>query len=158
MNKTNTDILVLGIGNILMKDEGVGVHAIKYMESREMPENTKLLDGGTGGFHILSILQEYSKIIMIDATLDKQKEGSLKVIEPKFSSDFPKALSSHDIGLKDLIESSILLDTFPKIYLITVSIVDIQTLDLNLSDNIKKVLPDIYKLVLDIFNKIMNTR
>ena len=137
------DILILGIGNILLQDEGIGVHAIREMEKSEWPANIHLLDGGTGGFHILSLLQEYNTIIMIDASLDSSPIGTIKLIEPKFSKDFPKALSSHDIGLKDLIDSAILLDSLPKIYLITITISPDQDIGMELTAKIKNKIPGI---------------
>jgi hydrogenase maturation protease len=135
------DILILGIGNVLMGDEGVGVHAVNYLEKQTFPSNVRLLDGGTGGFHLLEYLQEYKKIIMIDATMDGSEPGTLKVIKPKFSTDFPKALSAHDIGLKDLVESAVLLGSLPGIYLITIAIAKIQPMTMELSPEISATLP-----------------
>lgn len=134
----NKDILVLGIGNILLGDEGVGVHVITALEKQALPENVTLLDGGTGGFHLLSYLQDYPKVIMIDATLDGQAPGSMSVIRPKFSNEFPRTLSSHDIGLKDLIESASLLDKLPEIVLITITVEPEQSLGIELTDIIKE--------------------
>ncbi|MDX2442987.1 MAG: hydrogenase maturation protease [Bacteroidales bacterium] len=152
-NKTpKENILVLGIGNILLQDEGIGVHAIQEMERMEWPEYIHLLDGGTGGFHILSLLQEYNTIIMIDASLDKSPIGNVNLIEPKFSKDFPKALSSHDIGLKDLIDSAILLDSLPKIYLITITISPDQDIGMELSSKIQNSIPQIISQVKQILS------
>jgi len=147
-------ILVMGVGNILLNDEGVGVHAIRYMEDKKFPKHVNLLDGGTGGFHLLSLIYEYSTIILIDATIDGKPEGSLSVIKPIFASDFPKALSSHDIGLKDLVESAILLDKLPEIHLITVSVTDCQDMDMELTPAVKKVLPNIHAKVNEILENI----
>jgi len=152
----DSKILVMGVGNILLNDEGVGVHAIKYMEDKKFTDHVVLLDGGTGGFHLLSLIYEYSKIILIDATIDGKPEGTLSIIKPRFASDFPKALSSHDIGLKDLVESAILLDKLPEIHLITVSVTDCQDMDMKLTPSIKKVLPDIYAKVNEILESIKN--
>lgn len=147
-------ILVMGIGNILLDDEGVGVHAVRYMENHTFPEYVDLLDGGTGGFHLLSLIHDYQTIIMIDATIDGQPEGTLKVLEPKFASDFPNALSTHDIGLKDLVESAILLEKLPKIYLITVSITSPQDMNMQLTNNIRNRLPAIHQQVNNILEEI----
>lgn len=136
-------ILILGIGNYLMGDEGIGVHVIKSLDARSFPKNVTLLDGGTGGFHLLSYFQEYPKIIMIDATMDGSPAGTIKIITPKFASDFPSALSAHDIGLKDMIESMHLLGNMPKIYLITVSIKEIKSMVMELSDYVKKAIPEV---------------
>lgn len=147
-------VLILGVGNILLDDEGIGVHVIQYLEKQELPPHVSLLDGGTGGFYILSVLEEFRNIIMIDATIDGNKPGTLTVLEPKFASDFPSALSSHDIGLKDLIESAALLNHLPKIYLITVSISQEQDMNMELSEEIKKTIPAIYQLILKIIRQI----
>jgi hydrogenase maturation protease len=121
------EILVLGIGNYLLGDEGVGVHAIHQLEREILPPFVAVVDGGTGGFHLLSYFSDYKTIVMIDATMDGQPVGSVRVIEPRFASDFPRALSAHDIGLRDLIESAVLLGPLPKFYLITISIAGVTT-------------------------------
>lgn len=144
---TNNKILILGIGNYLMGDEGIGVHVIKSISEKLFPENVSMLDGGTGGFHLLSYFQEYPKIIMIDATMDGSPAGTLKVITPKFASDFPTALSAHDIGLKDMIESMHLLGNMPKIYLITVSIAEIKSMTMELSNEVKSSMPEVIKKI-----------
>jgi hydrogenase maturation protease len=152
MNGNN--ILVLGIGNVIMGDEGVGVHAIKELEKETFPDNVELLDGGTGGFHLLEYLQKYPTIIMIDATMDSKPAGTVSVIEPKFASDFPKTLSAHDIGLKDLIESVALLGSFPKIYLITVTIDSIQSMEMELSEQVKGAIGEVNSKVKELVRSI----
>jgi hydrogenase maturation protease len=150
--KEDNKILVLGIGNVLLGDEGVGVHVVKELEKHEMPSHVTLLDGGTGGFHLLSWLQDYQEIIMIDATLDQKPEGSISIIKPKFSSDFPRTLSSHDIGLKDLIESASLLGELPEITLFTVSVDPEQSLTMELSDIISESVDKIAKEIMKILD------
>jgi len=151
---TKDKILILGVGNVLLGDEGVGVHAIDYLKKQILPENTELLDGGTGGFHMLSVMEEYKRIIMIDATLDKEEPGTLNLIEPKFASDFPRALSSHDIGLRDLVETASLLGHLPKIYLITVSIKGLDDVKMDLSETIENSIPRIHEMVMDILSRL----
>ena len=138
------------MGNILMRDEGIGVRAIEYLEKQKLPGNVDLLDGGTGGFNLLPEIQKYSQVILIDATLDDNPTGTIRVIKPKFASDFPKAMSTHDIGLKDLIESASILGNLPEIYLLVVTIPGFQSLNLSLSKEISHVLPEIKKTVMDL--------
>jgi hydrogenase maturation protease len=140
-------ILILGIGNLLMGDEGVGVHTIKALEGKSFPENVDILDGGTGGFHLMAYFQEYENIIMIDATMDKKPAGTVSIIEPKFASDFPKTLSAHDIGLKDMIESVTIIGKLPKIYLITVTIDTIQSMHMELSTKVKDAIPEVIEKI-----------
>ena len=70
INTNNKPVLLLGIGNILMGDEGVGIHAIERAESSISPNGWIPLDGGTGGFHLLEYFEKYRHVVMIDATLD----------------------------------------------------------------------------------------
>ncbi len=151
-NTADAKTLVLGLGNILMGNEGIGVKAIEYMEEKELPGNTILLDGGTGGFHLLHLFNEYQKFIMIDATLTDGNPGEIKVIKPKFASDFPRSLTSHDIGLRDLMQSAELLGDLPDISLITVNIKDMDEVRIGLSKELTQVLGQIYRTVLDILN------
>ena len=140
-------ILILGIGNVLMGDEGVGVHSIKALEKKSLSQEVDILDGGTGGFHLMAYFQEYVNVIMIDATMDKKPAGTVSVIEPKFASDFPKSLSAHDIGLKDMIESITILGNVPKIYLITVTIDSVQSMQMELSDKVKAAIPNVFQKI-----------
>lgn len=149
-NTNNPKTLILGMGNILLGDEGVGVRAVEYLEKQQLPDNVDLLDGGTGGFTLLPEIQKYDEVILIDATLDENPIGTIRVIQPKFSKDFPKAMSTHDIGLKDLIESATIIGTLPPLHLIVVTIKEIQPMDLSLSEEIDKVLPEVYTTVLEI--------
>jgi hydrogenase maturation protease len=147
-------ILILGIGNILLGDEGIGVHAVRILEERTYPANIRFLDGGTGGFHLLSIFQQYKKIILIDATLDGHKPGKVSLLKPKFATDFPRTLSAHDIGLKDLVQSSALLGFLPEIFLVTVSISDDQPLSMELSPAVQQSMTEIEEIVNELIGKI----
>lgn len=145
-------LLVLGIGNILLGDEGVGIEVIRKLEQLNLPPHVDLLDGGTGGFHLLSYLQEYPEVILIDATLDGNEPGTVRLIRPKFSNEFPRTLSSHDIGLKDLIESAALLDDLPDMTLITISVKPEQELGMELSDAVAEAVIKACNKVMEIVN------
>jgi hydrogenase maturation protease len=133
--------LILGVGNYLMGDEGVGVHLIQEMAKLNLPENLDILDGGTGGFLLLNYFEAYKTIIFVDATMDGKPEGTVSLIRPKFASDFPSALSVHDVGLKDLIESVYLLETKPDLRLFTISINEIKPMTIELSSKVQKAIP-----------------
>jgi hydrogenase maturation protease len=103
-NSTNKT-LVLGLGNVLMGDEGVGVHVVRALEKRALPPNVECLDGGTGGFVLLEPLQNAGRIIIIDAAADGNPPGTVTRTTPRFSSDYPPTLTAHDIGVKDLLDA-----------------------------------------------------
>ncbi|MFA6403348.1 MAG: hydrogenase maturation protease [Salinivirgaceae bacterium] len=146
----NNKTLILGLGNILMGNEGIGVMAIEFMQKKPFPENVVLLDGGTGGFHLLHLFNDFQRFIMIDATINSGNVGEINVIKPKFASDFPRTLTSHDIGLRDLMQSAQLLGDLPDITLITINIKWLDEVKIGLTNELKQVLPDVYKTVLSI--------
>ncbi len=153
MDEKNECILILGLGNVLMGDEGIGVRAIEYLKKFTYPENITLLDGGTGGFHLLSLFDEYRSFILIDATISNDSEGVVSVIKPRFASDFPRTLTSHDIGLRDLMQSAQLLGDLPDITLITVTVKDFRDVKIGVSGVLEKSLPDIHEAVRSILLK-----
>lgn len=142
---------------MLMGDEAIGIEVVKALDKNKLPPNVDVVDGGTGGFHLLSYLSDYKKIIFVDASLDDRPEGTVTVIEPKFSSDFPKSLSAHDIGLKDLIESASLLGDLPRMYLVIISIRKFQNLSLEISSEILKTIPKAVDVIQQLINKINKT-
>jgi len=135
------------VGNLLMGDEGIGVLAVKRLEAAGFSTRADLVDGGTGGFHLLGYFLEYDRLILIDAASDGKPPGTVSRITPRFAADFPKSLVAHDIGLKDLIESAVLLGGLPKVDLITVSIGDIQPMTLEPSPAVSAAFPAIQAAV-----------
>ena len=102
---SNTRTLVLGLGNVIMGDEGIGVHVVRALGQHVLPENVECLDGGTGGFILLEPLQQADRIFLIDATADENPIGTVTRTTPKFSRDYPPTLTAHDIGVKDLLDA-----------------------------------------------------
>ena len=141
-------ILIMGVGNYLMGDEGIGVHIIQEMAKIELPEYVDILDGGTGGFLLLSCFEAYPTIIFVDATMDGKPAGTISLIRPKFASDFPSALSVHDVGLKDMIEAVYLMENVPDIHLFTVSIKEMSPMTIELSTKVKESIPLIIDKIL----------
>jgi hydrogenase maturation protease len=139
--------LILGVGNLLMGDEGVGVAAIQHLEEKGFAQQAELVDGGTSGFHLLGLFRNQQHLILIDAATDDQPAGTVSLIHPRYASDFPPTLTAHDIGLKDLIESAALLDYWPHVDLITVSIGDLGVMTMELSPPVAAALPQIEALV-----------
>lgn len=140
-------ILVLGIGNYLMGDEGLGPHLAYRLEQSGIPENVDVVDGGTGGFHLLEYFENYSQVILIDATLDGRAPGTIRLIKPRFAQDFPPAMSTHDIGLKDMVSALQLLDRMPDIHLFVVSIETIQQQGIELTPEVEAVMPELEERV-----------
>jgi hydrogenase maturation protease len=103
-SKNRVKTLVLGLGNVLMGDEGVGVHVVRALEQRTLPAGVECLDGGTGGFVLLEPLQNAERIVLVDAAADGNPVGTVTRTTPRFSRDYPPTLTAHDIGVKDLLD------------------------------------------------------
>ncbi len=149
-NLMQDKVLIMGVGNYLMGDEGVGVHAVQKLLNEKLPPFVDVVDGGTGGFHLLEYFEKYPKVILIDASLDGNPSGTVRLIHPKFASDFPKAMSTHDIGLKDMISSLQLLGRIPEIHLFVVSIEYLQMQGVELTEKTEAVLPSLIKQVTEL--------
>jgi len=147
-------ILILGVGNYLMGDEGVGVHLIQQMAEMDLPDYIDILDGGTGGFLLLNCFEAYNTVIFVDATMDGKEEGTISLIQPKFASDFPTALSVHDVGLKDMIEAVYLMDAKPNTPLFTISIKEMVPMTIELSTKIKSAIPKTIEQILELSKKL----
>ncbi len=147
-------ILVLGIGNYLMGDEGVGVHIVHQMADMERPAYVDVLDGGTGGFFLMNVFDDYGTVIFIDATMDGKPAGTIKVLKPKFASDFPNALSVHDVGLKDMIEALFILGKTPELHLITISVEGIQPMTTDMTPKVEACIPGAINAILELAKSI----
>lgn len=148
-DKSNS-ILILGVGNYLMGDEGIGVHTVQAMATMDLPEYVDVLDGGTGGLLLLNYFEAYNTIIFVDATMDGKPAGTISRLRPKFAADFPSALSVHDVGLKDMIESVYLLEEVPDIHLFTVSIEELNPMTLDLNAAVAGAIPKLIPLILEL--------
>jgi len=138
---TNSNLLILGIGNYLMGDEGVGVHTALRLQEMALPAQIEIVDGGTGGFHLLQYFEDHDTVILIDATLDGNAPGTIRLIEPRFAQDFPRAMSTHDIGLRDMVSALQWMEKMPHIYLFVVSIETIQQQGIELTSAIENAMP-----------------
>ena len=149
-----SDLLILGIGNYLMGDEGVGVQTALAIQKLPIADTIDVVDGGTGGFHLLEFFEVHDKVILIDATLDNNEPGTIRLIQPRFAQDFPRAMSTHDIGLRDMVNALQLMDKMPEIYLFVVSIESIQQQGIELTPAIKKAIPMLVEKVIELANQL----
>lgn len=138
-----------------MGDEGLGVHFAQRLAGEPLPPGVEVLDGGTGGFYLTNFIEAYPTVVLVDATLDGHPPGMIRLLEPRFSKDYPKAMSTHDIGMKDLIEAMMLMGTLPKIYLFAVSIKTLQQQQVTLSPAIETVMPDLKQQVLALVEELL---
>ena len=108
--------VVLGVGNVLMADEGVGPHAITALERRfETPDETLFIDGGCSAMELLDDMAGADLLLIVDAVASGKAPGSLVRLEgeevPRF---FTTKLSPHQVGIADVLATLSMIDEPPK--------------------------------------------
>jgi hydrogenase maturation protease len=140
--------LVLGLGNVLMGDEGVGVHVVRALEKHPLPANVECLDGGTGGFVLLEPLQSAGRVLIVDAAADGNPAGTVTRTTPRFSRDYPPTLTAHDIGVKDLLDVFYIQGGGPDVVLYAIAIDPQQPISMELSAGTAKAAEEAVKKIL----------
>jgi hydrogenase maturation protease len=141
--------LVLGLGNIIMGDEGVGVHVVRALEKHPLPADVDTLDGGTGGFILLEPLQNAGHIILIDATDDGNPPGTVTRTVPRFSADYPPTLTAHDIGVKDLLDAFYMQSGEREVVLYAITIDPKQPISMDLSPALAKAAEEAVRRIVE---------
>lgn len=113
---TPAHILILGVGNVLLTDEGIGIRAVLELARRyALPSEVELLDGGTSGIELLHHISSRPHCIIIDAMKNEQPPGTVMRVE---HDDVPAAfrtrISPHQLGLSDLLAAAMLTGETPK--------------------------------------------
>ena len=141
--------LVLGLGNILLRDEGVGVRVVQAMERMELPRDVELFDGATAGLDLIDVLADRRKVIVIDAIEGGAEPGTVLRLGPEdLAPCNGKGVSLHEIGLLEALTVARQLGTAPHevvIFGIKPKVVDY---GLTLSPEIAQLVPRIIESVL----------
>jgi len=145
---TTKNTLVLGLGNVIMGDEGVGVHVVRALEKHTLPPGVECLDGGTGGFILLEPLENAGRIILIDAAADGNPPGTVTRTTPRFSKDYPPTLTAHDIGVKDLLDAFYIQGGSRDVILYAIAIDPKQPISMELSPLISQAAQDAEQRIL----------
>jgi hydrogenase maturation protease len=108
--------LVLGLGNILLRDEGVGVRVVERLqELYQFPPDVQVLDGGTLGLDLMSYVEAADRLLVIDAMDAGAEPGTLGHLEGEEVPAFLSVkLSPHQMGLADLLAATRLRDVYPE--------------------------------------------
>ncbi|OGD12970.1 MAG: hypothetical protein A2W20_03980 [Candidatus Aminicenantes bacterium RBG_16_66_30] len=130
--------VVLGLGNILLGDEGVGVHVVEELQRSGGLPDVELVDGGTAGFSLLPYFDGAGLVVIVDAADDGAPPGTVTLARPAYAADHPAALVPHDIGLKYILDALALADERPDVLLLTVSIAQADRASLELSPAVSR--------------------
>jgi hydrogenase maturation protease len=105
MGQSEKKILVIGMGNVLMQDEGVGVRAVEELENRYIiPPNVNVVDGGTTGMELFEPIRNCDQLLVADAINTGDAYGTLvRIANEQIPAFFQTKLSNHQLGLSDLL-------------------------------------------------------
>ena len=146
---TETQIMVLGVGNILFTDEGVGVRVVERLDREyEFPENVSIVDGGTLGIHLLGVISRADRLIVVDAIRNGGTAGSLYRL---VGEEIPKRIfaknSLHQVDLLEALTLCQALDRVPETVILGVEPQDMETVGIELTPLVQERLPDLIRMV-----------
>lgn len=148
-------IAIIGLGNVLMGDDGVGYHIAKILMEKP-PPNTEVIDAGTSLVKIIPSLSDYNVIIFIDAVDFGGNPGEICLIEPgKEKINSERAISLHEINLNSLVQMKGMLGIKAKIIIVGIQPARTNTLTLELSDEVKKAIPKAIRIINEMVAKFL---
>lgn len=108
-------IAVVGIGNILMHDEGIGVRVIEHLAQMKLPDGVELVDGGTAGADLIDVFSDRKLLIIVDAISGEYAPGTVLRMSPEdtVKADVT-ALSLHEVGIVETLEMTKHLNCAPQ--------------------------------------------
>ncbi|NQV42582.1 MAG: HyaD/HybD family hydrogenase maturation endopeptidase [Candidatus Marinimicrobia bacterium] len=139
---SNPEVVVLGLGNILMEDEGVGVHAANHLQEHyHFEPEIEIVDGGTSGLDLLPFFGPEKSILIIDAVNFDMEPGTVgKLEDDAILAQLDPKISLHHLGLSDLISIAELTDKKAKrMTLLGIQPKSMENLDLEMTPTIKGV-------------------
>ncbi|MEW6618576.1 MAG: HyaD/HybD family hydrogenase maturation endopeptidase [bacterium] len=148
-------IMIIGLGNILLQDEGIGVHIIKALQKMDIPDNIDLVDGGTAELDLMNYMNKgIDKVIIIDAVKGGSKAGTTFRLSVNEIMATTKHISS--LHQKELIEAIKMLELFTRKprEIVILGIVPKETeWSLTLSPELQNKIPEITRIVFDEIEK-----
>jgi len=143
-------IMILGVGNLLFSDEGVGIRVAEALQDRyEFPENVRVVDGGTLGLNLLGVISEADQLIVVDAVRQGGEPGSLYRLA---GEEIPKRIraknSLHQVEFLEALTCCQALDKIPETVIVGVEPEDITTMSIELTETVDARVDDLVEAVL----------
>lgn len=141
-------IMVMGVGNVLLSDEGCGVRFLEELEKAELPKNVELLEGGTAGLELVHLISEVDFLIIIDAVNAESEPAALFRFTPEDINIFPEKfeVSFHQVGIIEVLNMAKILGSAPKTLIFGIQPKSLEW-GMELSDEVKAVFPRLVDLV-----------
>ncbi|MBI5904717.1 MAG: HyaD/HybD family hydrogenase maturation endopeptidase [Deltaproteobacteria bacterium] len=125
---------VIGVGNILLRDEGIGVHVVRELSARGEPPGAEYVDGGVAGATLLNLIEGEERVVLVDAVGAPLPPGTVVRLRPDdLAGSGAPSWSLHDLNLADTLGMMRLRGTLPDVLILGVVPADIATYSLELS-------------------------
>ncbi|MDP2754162.1 MAG: HyaD/HybD family hydrogenase maturation endopeptidase [Nitrospirota bacterium] len=143
-------IVILGVGNLLLSDEGVGVHVANELVKLELPPGVTVVEGGTDGFRLINVITEADRLIVVDAVKGGGAPGSIYRFDINEVQNCPSGFktSVHQIGILEVINLSGLIGKTPQTTVIGIEPESLE-MGMELSPEVKAKIPRIIELIWD---------
>ena len=143
-------IVILGVGNLLLSDEGIGVHVANELMKMNLPPEVTVVEGGTDGFRLIDIITEADRLIVVDAVKGGGAPGSIYCFDINEVQSCPSGFktSVHQIGILEVINLAGLIGKTPCTTVIGVEPKSLE-MSMELSPEIKAKIPKIIELIWD---------
>ena len=145
-------ITVMGIGNPLMRDEGIGVRVLETLGATlAFPDNVALVDAGTMGMGILNLFQDCDHMLVVDA-VDGTGEppGTVVRLSPEQIAPNQVMHSLHDVRLVDVLAAAQLMGVHPHVECVGIQIADMSEMEIRLSPEVEAAIPAAVSAVLTV--------
>lgn len=144
-----TPLLVLGLGNVLLEDDGVGAAAIAQLQARyEPPDGVLVLDGGTLGLSLLPYLEDAEVVILVDAIRADRPPGTVVRLDgDEVAPAVATRLSPHQVGVADLLDGARWLGRYPDRVVLLGLVPESMELAVGLSPCVRTALPELVERV-----------
>lgn len=151
-------IMVMGVGNILLSDEGLGVRFLEELAKKPLPENVELLEGGTAGIELVHLIKEVDFLIIVDSINAKSEPGSLFRFQPGDLQIFPEEyeVSFHQVGILEVLTLANVLGQAPETLIFGVQ-PKLLEWGMGISPEIEALFPRLVEIVCEEIDSIQRT-
>jgi hydrogenase maturation protease len=146
-----TSLLVLGLGNLLLEDDGIGSAAVALLDERYVaPDGVRVFDGGTLGLSLLPYVEDADAVILVDAVKSDAPPGAFVRLD---GNEVPPAvatrLSPHQVGVADLLDGARWLGRYPRHIVLLGLVPESMDLAVGLSPRVQPALPGLVERVVE---------
>lgn len=142
MSNDQKYLLVLGIGNLLLTDEGLGVHAVKTLLQEDWPAGVEFADGGTWTQDMVFWIKDYRQLLVLDVVKGGREPGTMyRFSEDDLRSNEDQRLSLHDIDLLDSLNMAGMVGTKPELTVLGMEPEDFTTWSMEMTGTLQAVFP-----------------